>query len=487
MGRVNKLSLLALGVIVFMGACATPRPVDRSQVPGPAAKSTWKPPTVERWSLPNGIDVWFVAQRHTSLVSLGWVLPTGSATDPRGKEGLTHLMVDMLDEGAGKRGALEVAKALERLGTDFAVETGLDSVTFRMDVLPDGFASSMAILSDILRRPIFEDDEFKRRQQLQVAENLAIEQLPRTGRARALRYAMFRDGYAGFRGKGTAATLAKLTLPDVRSHYEALVKPRGATLVVVGALAAAEVRRVVDAAFVDWTGAPSLQAPAPSPATPSAAIYLVDYPGAQQSAIAVVAPGQGADDVQGRFEKKVVARILAGAFSSRINMNLREDKGYTYGARGGFGRFRKAGYFVVGSNVRTDATLASFIEIARELKAASAERSLTQLEFDEAQTGMLLGYPNGFESIGSVATHLLSLVEMGRGPDEVVAWSDSVAKVTLSGAQAAAKPLAEMARFHLIVAGDRALIEGPLKKLGLPIHVLGRDGRPLPPPPPPSP
>ena len=480
--RLILLTIALLGLV--FGGCATQSevvdvPVDRSKVPGPAAKRTWSPPKVETWTMKNGLEVWFVEQRHTSLVNVALYLPNGHATDPAGKEGLTELTVDMMNEGAGSRNALDLTKEFQRLGTDFGSGVELDNTTYVLDLLPESFNASVNLLSDIVRRPTFPDEEFERRREQAIARNLSSEARPTTGRSRAMRYALFGDGYAAYRGHGFVRTLKTLTNANVKAHYKAFVAPANAKIVVVGALSKDEVQKGLDNAFGDWTGTPTVSAASVVDRSVSPTVYFVDYPGAQQSSILVATRAQGSDDVKERFPKKLYARVIAGAFSSRINMNLREDKGYTYGARGGFGRYHQTGYFAVGASVKTDTTLASLVEIKRELQGVGTTKPLTNEEFSEAKKGLLLGYPNRFETISSVAQELASLVESKKRPSALVEWSKSIDGVSQDSAQLMAKQFSKIRQYVIVVAGDRARIEESLKSLGLPIVHCGRDGRPL--------
>jgi zinc protease len=483
MWRMQRLLVIAVLVALAMGCASSEtirvKPVDRTKVPGPGEKQSWVAPAVQTWTLNNGLEVWFVEQRHTSLAKVALILPSGYATDPSGKEGLTDVMVDMLNEGAGTRSSLDLTKEFQRLGTDYGTNVDLDTLVLGMDLLPSSFGPSMALLSDIVRSPTFPDAEFERRRDHAVASNLSSEARPTTGRSRAMRHALFGDGYAGFRGKGFAHTLKSISNNDVQAHYKALMAPKGTKIVIVGALSKEEVASGVQAAFGDWAGAPSVAAAKVLSKKISPTVFLVDYPGAQQSAILVATRAQGSDAVTERFPKKLYARVIAGAFTSRINMNLREDKGYTYGARGGFGRYRKVGYFAVGASVKTDTTLASLVEIKRELEQIGSKRPLSAEEFTEAKRGLLLGYPNRFETISSVAGELSGLVESGDSPAVLASWSPSVEAVTQSASQSMAKEFSNIGNYVVVVAGDRARIEESLKSLGLPIVHCGRDGRPM--------
>ena len=271
--------IVAAGWLSFLMGCASTsvspsEPVDRSKVPGPGEKQGWTPPVVETWRMENGLEVWFVEQRHTALAQVQLVLANGYATDPNGKEGLTELMTDLMNEGAGSRTALEVGKEFQRLGTDYTAVVNLDSVSHAIEVLPDNFGASMKLFADVVRRPSFSAEEFARRQEQLIAQDLASEARPSTGRSRAMRAALFGEGYAAYRGRGFGRTLKAIKNDDVKEHYKAVVAPVGGKLIVVGSLDKTEVAESIRDTFGDWSGKPTAQAAAVEERTISPALFL---------------------------------------------------------------------------------------------------------------------------------------------------------------------------------------------------------------------
>ncbi len=462
-------------------AAAAPAPaprVDRSKLPAPGPAKRWAPPGVATWTLPNGMTVWYLRQTQAPLVSLRLLLPHGAASDPRGKAGTTSLMADMLDEGAGGRSALALGEAFQRLATDYDVSVSTDDVTLALDMLADKLEPSLALLADVARRPTFPKAEFQRVKAQALAAALARQASARAVRGVLVRRAVFGDGYAGHTVSGDAGTLKTITLRDVERQYKALVAPAGAIVVVVGDVDRARVRRALASAFGDWAGAPAVKTAALAPPPKERAIYLVDFPGASQSQLAVARRAPGYDD-PARFAGALFDYVLAGAFTSRVNLNLREDKGYTYGARGMFLRYRHGGMYVIGAGVKTATTLASLQEIFKELRAMTGARPITAKEFHEAQSGLLLGFPGRFETLAGVAGEVAEVAAEGLGSDWLTRWPAQVATVTRAQANAVAHGVAQADDYAVIVAGDRAKIEGDLKKLGLPIYVYDAAGHRL--------
>jgi zinc protease len=304
----------------------------------------------------------------TPLVSIYLMLPTGSATDPGGKEGLSLLSADMLDEGAGKLNALELSDRLGELATDYASQAGVDYVLLSMDGLTENLEQSLALLADIVQRPKLSKEEFDRRKEHHLATALAQRDDPAESRDKALNRVLFGKGYAAGPPEGTKDSLQSITLADVKRHVKGMTVPDGAQLAVAGKFDSTVLQKAVEASFGKWKGKLTPQAQKVETPTVGKAAYVVDFPGATQSSLAVVTRA-GSDQDPNYFPEEVMNEKLGGSFISRINMNLREDKGYTYGAFSTFRRYKQAGYFGVLTNVKTETTGASVAEIFKELGA----------------------------------------------------------------------------------------------------------------------
>lgn len=460
------------------GCGAKPPPVDRSRLPAPQAEPQWAPPPVETWTLPNGMTVWFVAQSQAPLVSVRVIFPRGGASDPVGKAGLTSLMADMLDEGAGGRTSLQLSEDLQRLAIDYGASTATDALLISMDLLADKLPESLQILKVVLRSPDFPAEEFERRKAQRIAQALADEANPGNAASLTLRRALFGQGYGGMSPNGTRDTLQGLTLEEVKAQFAAVIQPKGAIVVVVGATDRARLDAALQATFGDWQGEPTPFLQTLEAAGPPAQIRLVDFPGSTQSVVQVArrVPGALADEI---FASEVYNWALGGAFTSRLNLNLREEKGYTYGARSGFNRWRQGGFFSLGASVKADTTRATIDEMLKEIKQIAAERPVTDQERNEAVNGMLLGFPGDFERMAQVAGELAGLAIDGRPADWLRQWPAKLGAVTTADANAQAKARADGA-FTIVVVGDKAALLPTLQGLGLPIVEHDGQGNPLP-------
>ncbi|MCA9594433.1 MAG: insulinase family protein [Myxococcales bacterium] len=449
---------------------------DYAKLPKPAAAPNWTLEAAKTWKLENGMKVYYLRQGSTPLVSLLLVLPRGAATDPKGKEGLTALTTDMLDEGAGGKTALELSEELQRLGTDYYGSTDVDGVTLGMNLLAENFGPSAKLLSDIVRRPALSPKELVRRRDQRVAEELSQQSEPGHGRAIVLRHALFGEGYGSWLPTGTEGSLKKLSLADVKRQYLATFVPDGAALVVVGGIEEAPVKQALAESFGDWSGKATSTEAAVSDAPVKNGVYFVDYKGTTQSAIAF-AHRAGAETSPEYFPAKVFSRAFGEAFTSRVNLNLREDKGYTYGARSAFSRWTKTGFFAIAANVKRETTRASIDEVVKELNGICGPRPLSQTERDDAVNGLLLGFPGRFEQNGDVAAQLSMLPVYGRPNDWYSRWPGNVRSVTAEAANAVAKSYCDAKDYVVVVAGDRSVVEPTLAGLEMPLQFFDAKGK----------
>ncbi|HHH28791.1 MAG TPA: insulinase family protein [Polyangiaceae bacterium] len=452
-----------------------PRP-DRGKLPTPAEAADWSLPTVATWKMGNGMEIWHLEQRSTPLVSLRMVFPRGSASDPPGKAGLTGLTADMLDEGAGDRSALEIGEALQRLATDYSASPDVDGVMATMDMLADEVGPSLSILSDILRKPRLSAEELQRRQSLWIAQAISRESNPGAVQALIERRVLYGDGYSGWSSYGTKTSLKGIRLGDVKRQYAAVFQPEGVKVVVVGAIDAPTLKKHLEASFGDWKGKPTAKpAEVVEAPLPTKAVYLADFPGSTQSAVSVVRRADGVD-ASDYFSSRVFNWALGGAFSSRLNLNLREDKGYTYGARSGFERHLKAGMFGLSSKVKSETTRPSIDEMLAEIERIGGAQPLSETEHTEAIDGLMLGFPGRFERLSSTAGQLAYQAQVGRDANWLGAWPDKLRNVTLEQARQSAKAYADLDDYVIVVAGDAKKLESTLDGLG-PIYRCDAEGR----------
>lgn len=446
-------------------------------LPEPGPSPAWAPPAPATWSLKGGARVLYHQHGDVPLVSLVLVVPRGAETDPPGKDGLTSLMSDLLDEGAGELDALALSEKLRALATQLEITVNTDGVVLTMNLISENFGRSVELLADVARRPRWDQQEFQRRKAQLIAQALASEADPQYGRRSALLRGLFGTGYAGGQLHGTRSSLESIGFADVKAHYQRLMAAADSTLIVTGGIERETVEKELERAFGDWGGEPSTQERplAASPVTNK--LYLVNYSGAAQSAIGVVrrAPGADAGDL---FATTVFNRSFGEAFTSRVNLNLREDKGYTYGSVSVFHRYRRAGLFGIFSDVRSDVTRASLEEILRELSQVCGSRPLVAEEREDSVRGLLLGYPATFENAQRIAARFSQLALQAHPLDWLERWPQRIAAVTLEQANQAARSYCERPGLQLLVAGDVEKVGPSLADIGFELVEVDAHGEP---------
>ncbi len=393
--------------------------LDWSKMPGPSTPRPFRAPQFVRRTLSNGIDVWFAAWKTLPLVSVELVVPAGTADDPIGKSGLATLTASLLDKGTINMTATELGEALETLGVRLATRSSSEETNIGWSTIARNLEPSLKIVAEVLASPRFDRKDFDREQALALArlvqgpDNvtwLAGRALPALLYGKGHPYANPADGYP--------ETVKALKLDDVRSFQAEHIGPKGATLIVVGDVEPDDLFAMLESTLGHWTAKNSGASPRPTAdlkADPNV-IYLVDKPGAAQSVLNVGRPWVDRSDPS-FFATLVGNRILGGDFLSRLNQNLREKNGFTYGARSGF-RFRRTGsVWTVSTAVRTDATAPALKEVLSELDGLAGAKPLADQEIALALGAEVKKYPEQFASPESIAATLREMAEFHLPPD----------------------------------------------------------------------
>jgi zinc protease len=456
--------------------------VDRSRLPEPGPDPEFRFPGVVRRALPNGLRVWTVEQRGVPVLSFLFLLSAGSAADPADRPGLAALTADMLDEGSGARSALDIEDALARLGAQFETEVGSDAAVLSVLTLPRFRDDALALLADIVARPRLAGDDFERVRELRLNRLRQLRDLAPAVADRGLARLLYPGQPYGHLPIGTIPSLERTTLDDVRTFHRETWRPSEVTLVAAGDGSHDDLFAAAERAFSDWQ-------PAPAPAATAAGqgdvgtdashestrIAIVDRPGAAQSEVRIgqVAVSRLTPDYHALL---VLNTVLGGQFVSRLNLNLREEKGYTYGVRSGFEFRRAPGPFVAQAAVQTRVTADAVREMLAEIRDIGGPRPATPQEIELAKFAITRGYPRGFETAGQVARGLVPLALFGLPEDTLERFVPAVHAVTGDEVTAAAQRL-DTARMTVAVVGDRAAVEPGLKALGIgEVVVLDSDG-----------
>lgn len=457
--------------------------VDRSKAPDTGRPPDLKLPALERMTLENGLKI-VLAERHEIPVVNFWLsVDAGYAADQFGTPGTARLASSLLDGGTKTRTALQISDQLAMLGAQLSAASSLDASTVRLSALKTNLDPSLELFADVILNPSFPEADFRRQQKQQIAAIQREKATPFQMGLRVLPRLIYGERHAysnPLTGSGTEAGVAKLTREDLEKFHQTWFKPNHSTLVVVGDTTMPELRPKLEKLFAPWkpgeTPRKNLGTVEP-PAKP--VIYLLDKPGALQSVIMageVAPPTNNADEIA----IETMNSILGGNFGARINMNLREDKHWAYGAQSMFIDARGQRPFIVFAPVQTDKTKESLLEIDKELKGIVGDRPATGQELEKAKANETLRLPGSRETMSAVGSSILELVQFGLPDDYYQTYAGKVRALSTDDVERAAKRVVHPDRLVWVVVGDRSKVEAGIRELNLgELRVLDPDGRPL--------
>lgn len=439
------------------------------------------PPPAQVFQTANGIRVWLVENHSLPLVAVSVVVPVGAASDPPGRSGLAHITADMLDEGAGERTAIELSTAINDLGATLYVGTAADGSYAGLSCLKKHFAKGFAILADVIARPTFREDEWKRTAGLW--KNALRKRADDPNAVSSVVIYAAHHGPGTSYGRPTSGLLAdseKVTLDEVKAAYRATWRPDQAVFVVVGDVTRAEITEALDAELSEWkaTGAPATTEVRTDPSHVPPRLVLVDRPGAPQSVIAVVRDGVKVTDPKAPM-LDLVNNALGGSFTSRLNQNLREEKNWTYGARSGFSEVRGRGAFVARSAVETQFTGPALGEILKELDLM-AKSGLSSEELAKVKAQDRADLVETYGTVGGVASRLGTLARLGLPATFDEQASRARQSATLGALAPLSKEHFDASRATIVIVGPSQEVLPQLAKMGLPApEPWDEEGRPL--------
>jgi zinc protease len=463
------------------GLAAFAPDVDRSVLPvaGPQADGAF--PALRRATLSNGLSVVVVERHAVPVVNFDLLVDAGYASDAGRLPGTAQLAMALLDEGTATRSSLQISDELQRLGAALGAASNLDQSVVSLNALKANLDASLALYADVVLNPGFPQDDFARLQKLQLA---GIEQElvdPSSLALRLIPGLIYGSGHPygnPLTGSGTTNAVKKLTRDDLRAWWSTWFKPDAATLLVVGDTTLEEITPKLERAFGRWQrGEVAKKAiDAGVPAAPG--IYLVDRPGSQQSLILMgtVAPPR---NNPGAIGQEVMNNVFGGLFSSRLNMNLREDKHWTYGAQTLLVAARGPRPYLGFAPVQTDKTSEALAEFIREVHGIRGARPVTATELAAVQAAMTLKLAGRWETAAAVARSTTELLRFGLDDRYWDGYAARVRQVDLAAIRAAAQFI-DPGKIVWVVVGDRAKIEAGLAQLGLGApKLLDGDGRVL--------
>ncbi|MDX1642996.1 MAG: pitrilysin family protein, partial [Thermoanaerobaculia bacterium] len=477
---------LAVEVRPFPSYSVTESDVDRSS--GPPEVTDFPSvdfPERQEAVLPNGLRVVLAERRAVPVVELDLQVDAGYAADQFGLPGTASLALSMLDEGTESRTALDISDELERLGATLSASSNVDMSSVSMSALTENLSESLDLYADVILRPSFPEAEFERlrRQQLAGIEREKVQ--PVSMALRVFPRLLYGENHAygnPLTGSGTTESVSAMSLESLSDFHSTWFKPDNATLVVVGDVTMEELVPALEARFGDWS-------PGEVPDKnlgmvehkSETVVYLIDRPDSEQSIIFAGHLAPPKDDAED-LEIEAMNDILGGGFTSRINMNLREDKHWSYGAQSLL--FDAAGQrpWFVYAPVQTDKTSESMAEIDEEIRGirSGGERPPTAEELAKVQDKLTLTLPGRWETNDAVLGDIVQMVRFGLPHDYWETFRPAVRSITLDDISAQADRVLRPDQMVWVVIGDRAEIESDIRALELgEIRHLDADGNPV--------
>jgi zinc protease len=452
--------------------------VDRTTAPAPAEPRPYHFPHITRVTLPNGLRV-LVAENHNApLVSLRALVRSGADHDTVHTAGLAAITADLLDEGAGDRDAIRLAEDVGLLGGALGTGADWDASYVSLDVLARTSEEALAIFGDVTARATLPADGLERVRAERLNEILQQRNEPAAIAGKRFASLLYGTGAYGNSVVGNADTVSSITIDDVRRFYGQHYLPNNSSVVVCGDIESARALDLVTRALGDWQRGPEAPRPtiAPRPIEASR-IYVVDRPQAVQSEIRVGHLGvpRSCEDY---FPLSVMNAIFGGVFNSRINLNLRERHGYTYGARSQFAFRRHAGPFVVAAPVRNEVTRESVSEMLTELRRIRTGDIETG-ELEDTKNYLIGVFPASVQTASDVASRLVDMELYGLSEDYFDHYRENIAAVTKEDVERVANKYLDPDRVLIVIVGNAKDIREPLGGLGMPVHEIDIDGNML--------
>lgn len=474
MSRSFLSSASAAIVVALLTPILAVRPVIaqgfvRDHPPALGAPAALTVPTVHAGPLANGIAVTVVEQRELPLVQVIASFAGGSRLDGA-RHGIAAFTANLLDEGAGTRDAATLQAELAYLGASLQTGADWDRVFVALKVPVRSLGPALDLLADVVRRPTFSAIEVRRQRDLRLAAILQQRDQPNALADLAFNAIVFPAGHPYHHGAaGDSASIAALDSAAVRAFYRRAIAPANARFVVVGDITDADVRTQLQQRFGDWRADAPVAAAPPITVSPlrqaTTRVYFVDKPGAAQSVISIGWPG--VDRLSPDYAPLMVMNTLLGAsFTSRLNMNLREDKGYTYGASSRFIFRRAPGPFVASAAVRTNVTDSSLVEFFRELRGVR-DRPVPNDELQRAKAYVELALPGSLESTTQVANTIAQLALFDLPLAQLSDYARKVRAVTADDVQRVARRYLTPDQATVVVVGDITKVRSPVETLAL--------------------
>ena len=455
--------------------------VDRSEPPIPSIFPESAFPTLERTELSNGMQLIVARRDAVPVLQFSLQLNAGYASDQFATPGTANMAMNMLDQGTNSREALDISEELAGLGAQLRTGSNIDYSFVSLSALKENLESSLEVYSDVILNPAFPEQELVRQKRLGISHIQREKTTPMSMALRIFPALIYGEGHAyslPMTGSGTEEAITDLSRADLQTFHQTWFKPNNATMIVVGDTSLKEIAPILDSLFSNWVGSEIPQKNIPSVALPeSSRIVLVDRPGSEQS---IIIGGQVvfAKSDERELALQTVNDIFGGSFTSRINMNLREDKAWSYGVRSMLVDTMNQRPFIVYAPVQSDRTADSLAELDRELRELLNDKPVNEEEVDTSKKRSTLTLPGRWETAQAVANDIAQMVRFTLPNDYWKEYAGLVSKVSVQETNAAARNQLKPDQLIWVVVGDLAKIEDKVRALNLgKLSLMDVDGK----------
>ncbi|MEE2881154.1 MAG: pitrilysin family protein [Chloroflexota bacterium] len=481
--RVNRSVLderqVRLRVLPEKALTASTTQLDRTMMPSPAKEPAFVAPLPDEIQNPNGLNILVLEKHEMPVVSFGLVIPSGTITDPPNKPGLAAFTAQMISEGTREKSSQEIAEAFEFIGARLSAEARREMTLISTETLTKHWKKALKLMAEVVRFPSVPQIELDRVRREHLTDLRRAKDDSGFIAEQVMPGLIFgKDSKYGHSSVGTEDSVSSFTKADIESYFNNYYRPQNATLVVAGDVSLNEAQLEISSVFGDWTNATLVNSGYEDLSNDSEAlttIYLVDKPGAAQSVIRAGHTTISRAN-QDYFKLVLLNFIFGGQFSARLNQNLRQDKGYSYGFHSSISWFKEASAFVAGGSVQTAVTKESVQEILKEFSDIHGMRPVSSEELTSAQSGMLQGLPAGFERPGQILGGMVQMVLHDLPRDYFRTVGDKLSDVKLKEINLSSQEQVHPEKLTILVVGDRSIIENGLHDLGLPVVVLNDEG-----------
>ncbi len=440
----------------------------RKSIPKPTEPPVAQFPALQRATLSNGLKVVLAERSSLPLVNFNLLIDAGYASDQFALPGTASFAMNMMDEGTKTRSALQLSEELAMLGANLSTGAGLDMCNVTLNTLKSNLDASLALFADVIMNPSFPKEDFDRLQKQIIAGIMREKAQPMQMGLRVLPQLLFGQGHAyslPLTGSGTEESVKQMSLANMIKFHQTWVKPNNATLVIVGAITLGEIQQKLEKIFKDWKQGEipaknllAVENPAKS------VVYIMDKPGAQQSVVfagEILPPKNTPDDIA----IDAMNTALGGTFTSRINMNIREEKHWSYGARTAVVGARAQRLYFAYAPVQADKTKETLIELKKEFTDIMAKRPVSLDELAKVQNSMTLTLPGSWETMSAINTTITNIINFGLAEDYYTTYPTKVRSLSTADILNVAKKVLKPDNLVWVIVGDRAKIEAGIREL----------------------